>query len=80
MDYGHFTYETVCLVLGHQFTYGHRKNSCQAVLIAAVSIVITQFLLYMYNCISACIVSEAQANCLVGKVSCYLIEYWCDVM
>jgi len=40
---------TLRLLRPANFTYGHRKDSRPTILMAAVSTVITLFLLYMYN-------------------------------
>jgi len=50
MDYGHFAYETLHLQDSSptaRFAYGHRNNRYPAIRTAAVSIVITQFLLHI---------------------------------
>jgi len=57
-DYGHFTYETLCLRDSSPnafFAYHHHINKHPAIHMTGVclSIVITQFLLY--NCITKCI-------------------------
>ena len=59
---------------GH-FTYGHCKNRHLAISTAAISLVITQFLLYivLYKCINY--VKSNRRTCLIGEESCYPLGY-----